>query len=219
MSEPITQNVQFVKFVDFYLTTFRPIYADTIAFLADKPMQTLIEMENTFTHLMQSLVSDDLSDVQVENINKAYNHLVRATLDCYKMMWVEMDNQIALFLDKTSNGHLAVNLEYSDAVSTWKKFKESAREARRAEMTGVGISPLDAISKYGSTIEIGWQILAKCDRAKLKQVKSNNFISIIKQHGLGFLLGICASLVATYLWEYKKEVSAALKTIVSAFLS
>jgi hypothetical protein len=76
------------EYSDFYHNFFKPAYADLVAIIADKPQQIIFEIENSFSHIMvyHSTDSDVAQNVKDENLVKAHNHLVRATMDCYKLL-------------------------------------------------------------------------------------------------------------------------------------
>ena len=169
--------------IDFYNDSFLPVYADTVAYIADKPAQIIIEIENTFSHMAQYLNANNSSEIQEENLNKAYNHLLRATIDCYKMLWVEMSKDIEVFMGNNNNRKYSVNLPENESMQLWLQFKDKAKEARRQELSGVGVTPLQTIDAYKETVEIGWAILNNCDREKLLSLKAFNWVNLVKQQG------------------------------------
>jgi len=185
------------QFINFYNSDFLPVYADTVAYLADKPAQIIIEIENTFSHIAQYLNNNNSDEVKNANIEKAYNHLLRATIDCYKILWVTMNNDIEVFMGNSNNRKFTVNLSENDAMNLWIKFKEKAQDARRKELSGVGITPLNTITAYKETVEIGWELLKNCDREKLSSLKKFNLINTIKEQWIGFILGIIGSALVT----------------------
>ena len=81
-------------FIKFYKEVFLPVYADVVIFLNDKPIQILVEIENIFSHLMIFFDKKNPRDERIDNLNKAYNHLLRVTLDSYKILWVEISKFI-----------------------------------------------------------------------------------------------------------------------------
>lgn len=188
------------EFIDFYNNSFLPVYADTVAFIADKPAQIIIEIENTFSHITQYLNTANTLEIQTSNLEKAYNHLLRATIDCYKILWVAMSEEIEVFMGNNNSRKFSVNLSENEAMYLWMQFKTNAQEARRIELAGIGIQPEGAIEAYKKTIEIGWQLLKNCDREKLKALKTFSFKSLMKQQWIGFLVGVASSALVTYLF-------------------
>lgn len=189
------------EFIDFYNNQFLPVYADTVAYLADKPAQIIIEIENTFSHLAQYLNTNNSKTIQDENIKKAYNHLLRATIDCYKILWVTMSNDIEIFMGNTNNRKFSVNMSENESMALWIKFKKKAQDARRQELNGVGVTPLNTIDAYKETVEIGWELLRNCDREKLTSLKEFNFMHVVKQHGIGFIFGVIGSTLVSFAFQ------------------
>ncbi len=187
----MTQN----DLITFYNTTFLPVYADTVAFLADKPAQIIIELENAFAHQMKYLDTNNSKEIQEDNLNKAYNHLVRATIDCYKLLWVEMSEEIEIFMGDDKTRKFAVNMQENEAVTLWVDFRKKAQEARRQELDGIGKTPLDTISLYSETVAIGWTILKECDREKMKSLQKFNLKNFFLQQWIGLLVGIIGGLL------------------------
>ncbi len=73
---------------EFYRTEFVPAYSDLVGYIGDKPQQIVIELENTFAHLSQYFNPSLDIHGKDKNLEKAHDHLVRVTLDCYKLLWV-----------------------------------------------------------------------------------------------------------------------------------
>lgn len=71
----------------FYRESFVPAYSDLITvFLGEKPGQIVVEIENTLSHISQFHNPAISQEEKESNIQKAYNHLLRGTLDCYKLI-------------------------------------------------------------------------------------------------------------------------------------
>ena len=181
--------------ITFYNTVFLPVYADTVAFLADKPAQIIIELENTFAHQMKYLDTNNTKEIREDNLTKAYNHLVRATIDCYKLLWVEMSEEIELFMGDDKTRKFTVNMKENEAVTLWVEFRENAQKARREELNGIGKTPLDTINLYSDTVEIGWKILKECDREKMKALQKFNLKNFLIQQWIGLVVGIVGGLL------------------------
>jgi hypothetical protein len=182
---------------------YLPVYADLIAFLADKPKQVLVEFENIATHLIKFLQGPKHS-IKLENIQKTHDHLVRITIDCSKLLWVEMDKKFeAIFNDKWIR-KFGLNISEGDFCKNYELFKKKAREARKIELESIGENPIKCFNKYAEVIAIGWQTLESYDPVKVEALKRHKIIYIIKSHSvsasIGFILGIIASYFATYLW-------------------
>ncbi len=121
------------ELVDLYENIFKPAYADLVAYIGDKPIDILIEIENTLSHIFVALNDNEQEEIRKSNIEKAYNHLIRATLDCYKLLWVKLNEDIdRIFEIKTKR--LALNISEYELIKLRNSFKEKAKEARKAEL-------------------------------------------------------------------------------------
>lgn len=189
------------EYSDFYHNFFKPAYADLVAVIADKPQQIIFEIENSFSHLLvyhatDSAVSQEIKD---ENLRKAYNHLVRATIDCYKMLWSELSDFLDKIIDDESSRAFSFNDSELEIMKIWKNFKEKAAIARREEMKSIGVDHINTINLYKSAVDDGKVLLDKFDFDKLRRVKSFNFKNIFKNQGISFILGILSGVIATWI--------------------
>ncbi len=136
----------------FYREEFVPAYSDLVTFIGEKPEQILVEIENTLSHISQYF-NPRISEMDKnKNVEKSYNHLVRATLDCYKLICVMAKREIEKFF--TSIGK--TNLIWNKYLS----FVDTFREARKIEMENVGINPLASLEKYKEASKKGGEVLA-----------------------------------------------------------
>ena len=105
-------------------------YADCIAYLGQKPIEVLIEIESAFMHF--SVYSNEKeSEIKEENLQKAYNHIVRATLDCQKLIWLKMHELIeGLYMD-TSMRKYCVNESEQTLVSKCNTFFDLAKKSQK----------------------------------------------------------------------------------------
>jgi len=183
---------------DYYYDTFVPAYADAVASLGDKPIQLLIEQENTLAHLMASL-DEDMSG---ENLKKAVAHLERATLDCYKIIWVVYKEKIEYFIrvDRT-NFALAFNKEESEVLEKIQKIDSLAKEARRLESINIGKNNSLALKKYMEVVELEKSLLDSADIKKFSSYNRFKLSYILKDQVIGIIVGILTGLLTSYLWE------------------
>jgi hypothetical protein len=186
------------ELLDHYYQKFIPAYADAVASLGDKPVQLLIEQENTLAHLIAYL--EDESDTS--NLKKACGHLERATLDCYKIIWIEYKEKLKFFisLDNT-NLALAFNSNESEVLDKIKKIDTLAKEARELESINIGKNNSLALQKYIEVVELEKELLDSVDIKKASSYNKFKLSHLIKDHSLGFILGILAGLLTTYIWE------------------
>lgn len=183
-------------YLDYYTNVFIPVYADTVALLADKPEQLIIEQENSLSHLITYL--KDTKDI--DNLKKAKGHLQRATLDAYKMTWVELKKKLLIYtqIDKT-NISIAFNLPSAEVLNLLTEFDKNIQEARLIEAKNIGKPNIDAINKYQKSVEIGFYLLSNVDNEKYISYTNFNIKSFLNNHIIGFILGITASLIASFI--------------------
>jgi hypothetical protein len=187
------------EYSDFYHNFFKPAYADLVAIIADKPQQIIFEIENSFSHLMvyHSVDNNISEEVKNNNLLKAHNHLVRATMDCYKILWTELSDFLDKIIENESSRAFSFNDSEFEIMKIWKNFKEKAVMARREEMKSVGIDYMLAINLYKEAVDEGRILLDKFDFEKSKRVKKFNFYNLLKNQGIGFFLGIISGIIAS----------------------
>ena len=119
----------------FYEANVAPAYAYLVAITGEKPIQVLVEIENAFAHLSQSVKGENVQ----ANIDKAYNHLVRLYIDLYKLLLVEV---------KKISEKRNIILDLS--------FIKLTKEAREYEINHVGNADSIPIvgSKYAKAINV-----------------------------------------------------------------
>ena len=179
------------EFYEIYRTNFITVYADFVALTQTKPEQILIEESNMLSHVAQSHNPSLNKDIQDDNIKKAKNHLVRATLDLHKLVWAELRQRLdAFILDE--NRRLCFNASEKEVLADYDKFVEKGREARRYEMESIGVDPLNSISHYEEVNKIGYDLLGKIDKGKETRIRSILHAYKTKE----FWFGVLASLVA-----------------------
>ena len=186
------------ELLDYYYQKFIPAYADAVASLGDNPVQLLVEQENTLAHLLAYL--EDESDKA--NLKKACGHLERATLDCYKIIWIEYKEKLKFFISlDNSNLALAFNSNESEVLEKIKKIDSLAKEARELESINIGKNSTPALDKYIEVVELEKELLDSVDLKKASSYNKFKLSHLIKDHSLGFILGIIAGLATSYLWE------------------
>jgi len=124
-----------------------------VALLNNKPSQIVTEIENAFSHIAQVFNPELSEEVKDENVKKAYNHLVRATLDCYKLMCVELKKLI----DKIYNSKPDFKPYYEEYLNFINEF----RKAREVELENVGVDHLASLENYKKVVEIGKNLFEK----------------------------------------------------------
>ena len=184
---------------EFYRTEFVPAYSDLVGYISDKPRQIVIELENTFAHISQYFNPElDIQDKD-KNLAKAYDHLVRATLDCYKLLWVTLHEQLKVIEEDESIRKLGLNISETEFRTKFQKNKKLAQEARRIEMTSVGLTPIAALNKYKEVVKGGYELIGTIDENKLQEIKSLKIFVSTKEFIIGMSVGILAGLISGYL--------------------
>ena len=189
---------------EFYKKEFIPAYSDLVGYIGDKPRQVLIELENVLSHLSQLFNPKVTPEEQNVNLQKANDHLFRVTLDCYKLLWINLLDQLKKIESDDSVRKLGLNI--SEAVFTMKlqKIKELAQEARSIEMESVGLSPMASIDKYKEVVKNSYELINKRDDIKINEIKSlKRFIST-KEFLVGIIIGVFGGLISGYVLSFFK---------------
>ena len=162
-------------FIDFYKSTYMPAYADMVGYLADKPAQVMIEIENLSVHLIRAVDPTCPPDKRAENLQKAYNHLERVTIDCLKILWIELGKDIGKM--HMTGGLIKRGLRVSEDVflTAHLSFKDLSCQARNIEMNNIGTDPKKCIALYSELTNLGWDIVRMRDDEKMKTVLSGMF--------------------------------------------
>lgn len=184
---------------EFYRTEFVPAYSDLVGYIGDKPRQMMIELENTFAHISQYFNPELNIQDKNKNLVKAYDHLVRATLDCYKLLWVTMHEQLKDIEKDESKRKLGLNISETEFRTKFQEIKKLAQEARRIEMTSVGLAPIAALNKYKEVVKDGYELIDTIDENKMQEIKSLKIFVSTKEFIIGIAVGILAGLISGYL--------------------
>ncbi len=182
-------------FLELYNKIFKPAYADLVAYIGDKPVEIIVEIENTFSHLMVYLDSSEESEIRDKNLEKAYNHLLRAALDCRKLLWkiiIEDVEEIAKNRDK----RLILAISESEFLKLLNKLREKSKLARRREIENIGKNPLEAIKLYEEAIETGLKIIQAVD--KDKEVHLSFFRRVFTIENI--IVSVIGGLIASIIW-------------------
>ncbi len=187
------------RYLSYYYDSFIPAYADAVASLGDKPAQLLVEQENTLAHLLAFLKDENDTD----NLKKAYGHLERATLDCYKIIWVTNKEKLSYYIRlDNSNLALAFNASESEVMEKIRKIDSLAKEARELEARGIGQSSSKALEKYIEVVALERELLDSADIKKASTYQQFKLMHLLKDHSIGFITGIVAGIATTILYEF-----------------
>lgn len=183
MAQEITLN----EVIDCYDKLFIGAYADLVSLTADKPSQVLIEIENFNSHLIVYLRENSSHEEKQDNLKKAKGHLQRGALDCYKLLFVEMNNRIRDFVRDLSVDDVAFSLGdgHNEKLKKWHDFSQMIRESRKQELKNIGSQHInDTIAKYKNAVEHGFELYQALSdsQAKLASVRKHLFLHSWKAH-------------------------------------
>ena len=195
----LSDKTTFAPFYKCYSEIFIPAYSDLTGYLLYKPVPVLHSIENAFSHVMQCC-NPSLDDiVRQENIKKAYHHLERATLDCYKILFVEIDKKISPIADDSELRKFAVNAPEREFLTQYVGFKKQLREIRLKEIENTGVNIGETIELYRDAVKIGFQLIASIDEQKITDYNSlkrkKAWILTFRDFILGVLAGVIASAI------------------------
>ena len=187
---------------EFYKKEFIPAYSDLVGYIGDKPQQVLIELENVLSHLSQLFNPEVTPEKKSVNLQKANDHLFRVTLDCYKLLWISLLDQLKRIEGDDSVRKLGLNISEAEFTMKLQKIKKLAQEARSIEMESVGLSPMASIDKYKEVVKSGYELIDKRDNIKISEIKSlKRFIST-KEFLIGIVIGVFGGLISGYVLSF-----------------
>jgi hypothetical protein len=186
----------------FYRTEFIPAYSELVGYIGDKPQQVLIELENAVSHISQVFNPEATQQEKDENIEKAYNHLLRVTLDCYKLLWVSIHDQLKIIEGDQSKRKFGLNMSESSFLIKLQVLRKLAQEARKKETISVGLNPLASFDSYKEVVGAGYELIDSIDENKINEIKLlKRFISA-KEFIAGLVIGIFTGVISGYLLEF-----------------
>lgn len=142
---------------------------------------------------MQYLSPDLDTNAREQNLIKAKGHIERATLDCYKLLWLFVEGDLTSLMGDAEKRVLCVNMAESDLVSKYHEALAKILDSRHCELQNVGINLIDTIEKYRAAIEVTKEITLKVYRRAIelfeKKKKRKKWLDI----GIGIIIGIIGS--------------------------
>jgi hypothetical protein len=190
----------------FYRKEFLPSYSDLVGYIADKPQQILYELEHVFSHISQTYNPDVSPDMKDDNIEKAYGHLQRATLDGYKLLWVKIYGELRDIEEDEALRKLGLKISGSVFLIRVQELKKLAQEARKTEMMSMGIDPIASINLYKSVVTGGYELLGIIDGTKAKEVeeyvKSLKRSISTREFIIGIVISLSTGLISGYLLSF-----------------
>ena len=190
----MAQQISVKDVIGYYSDTFVGAYADLVSLTGDKPTQVLVEIENFNSHLIKALEGTEVDT----NLSRARGHLQRGALDCYKLIFVEINSRIKDYVRglTVTDVEFALGPMYREHLREWYRFSEQIREARRNEVASTGSDRLeDAILNYKAAVDHGFNFLKDMadSEPRLAEVRHHLFWSSFKSHWPYHLAEIAAS--------------------------
>ena len=200
--EPTIQVV-----VDYYHNFFVPAYADLVAFLGDKPVQVLVEIENYNSHMMRAMEDGSADGVISSNLKKAKGHLQRGTLDCYKLLFVHINRQINQYFDGFEKIDIDIALGHTNFHQLFQQrqeFIQIIRQSRTTEMQNVGVNIEGTIESYRSAVNNGFDLveLLSNEYPQFERVKKYFFIKQLQANWGGYVISAILGVVVTLIVSY-----------------
>jgi len=185
---------------DLYRGTYVPAYANLVGYFGEKPEQLLIEIENAFAHLSQFYNPELETGVKEANLRKAYSHLTRATLDCYKLLWWRMNEDLLKFYNETEIRGFILNVPEENFLQEYNKFIENAQLARKKELECIGADSLEAVELYKETIKIGKKLLNSIDASNVTKLNKYSKVLESRKFIISFILGIITGVIGNVIF-------------------
>ncbi|AGS39699.1 hypothetical protein [Cycloclasticus zancles] len=180
----------------FHEETFKPIYADLIAILGSKPEQIAFELEAALSHIAVAKTNDELYE---KNIEKAYGHLQRASLDAVKIMWLEYRQRSEKIILDPDMRAFASKASESELITKFQKAEQTARSARKKELNNTGNDPSASISEYYEAAQLFSEIITLIDPEKVAKLTRFKSKYKTKEVVISFLVGVVSSGVVSFL--------------------
>lgn len=156
---------------EFFNEKFKPIFADLIALLGEKPETILFEIEACFSHLAVAKTTSDVA-ISTRNFDKAYGHLVRASLDATKIIWYQYHEQSKVLAADTSIMNLGCNKNLTEIHRLYRECQALAKKARTNEVKLTGRNSETTLEEWYAAITKLEEFLDSFDQAKVTQIYS-----------------------------------------------
>jgi DNA-directed RNA polymerase subunit H (RpoH/RPB5) len=201
-------------FVQYYRETFVPAYSDVTSYLLNKPEEVLQGMENISSHMIQYLDETKDTAVRQENLKKAFHHLERATLDCYKILWVRMETDLIEIIKDSELRKFCVNTTEGTFLENYNEFLNRVRAARAYELNNVGDEISVTVEYYKKVVESGNLLCSFIDKIKIQDYKETRKKWLKRITIKDILVGIIGAIAGAILWEIARD-SGTISAIVT----
>jgi hypothetical protein len=188
-------------FVQYYRDTFVPAYSDVTSYLLNKPEEVLQGMENISSHMIQYLDATKDTTTRQENLKKAFHHLERATLDCYKILWVRMETDLIEIINDSELRKFCVNTNEGNFLEKYNEFINRVRAARAFELNNVGTDLSVTVEHYKRVVECGNLLCGFIDKIKVQDYKETRKRWMKKITMRDIIIAISAAVVGAILYE------------------
>ena len=122
-------DVTLYDYIKFYHGPFKTAFSKYTGFVLEKDEHILTAIESSHSHLMQYFQHKDAdASIGQHNLSKAMGHLQRATLDCYKLLWVYLDQEIHELIVDPDKRLSCIKLKEEDLLQANCKKRGSGSE-------------------------------------------------------------------------------------------
>lgn len=154
-STNISDNKDIDSFYNLYEKLFMPVYANLVAAIGDKPIQIIIEQENALAHIVRANTNPDSFEL---NMKKAASHILRATLNSLKLLWLRKKELIDRYLNAEKgiwkrNKKPELKISDSEFMKKYKEAENVLRVARKKELSGIDADVMDTIDSYYKAVQ------------------------------------------------------------------
>jgi hypothetical protein len=195
----------------FYQDKFKPIYADLVAVSAKKSLVVDAQIESAMSHLAVGKTSDDSSVLQ-ENIDSAYGHIARACLDAAKLLWLDRFKRVNEIMNDPLKRKWCSTVSNGGLLTLYHEGERLIKNARRQDAAVAGHTSSELVDAYYDAISKFQQILDSMDWERMDDLKAFRFGYIVRQQFVGFVLGVAASLIASFIYTEVTAKAAVVKT-------
>lgn len=185
------------------------------------PREILNEIRSTFTHIARSDDPELSLDDQNKELVRAQAHLERVCLDCHKVSILNRAEAADLYVGTIEEDGAALPADIYRGLSDLRKRREmcgvkEGRQPPNGTVEELRIL-LDDYDRFvlRLQVEFGGELaerrraikLQKEDRDR-RERRKENWRNIMIGAAIGFVFGVAASLLATFLWErYVRDVA------------
>ncbi len=184
--------------VDNYNSLFRDsflvAFADCVAYFKDFDIGVASELEGAFMHLNVYLFDRD-QKTRDANLRKAYYHVVRATLDCRKLIWIDINLKLKKYCNDKYIRERCTKIPEYEFLSRCNLFFNKSDEVRLKELKNLGRDPDLTISDYSELVEMGIDLLNTIDTEILSESEQKKFHIFVKKIIREFSITIIAAII------------------------